>query len=674
MDKLDDPDFGDEVDDLLDNPQVEAINVTLFPPKDGNNSEGDDGDSGDEEMASTTFSRGMLTAPGELTAMLAVEEEEDEEEEENSLEENILELTPPPLTPPPQELQITNYEFVESEGSVMEETPQTSPAPVSMLSGLFQFGSRKRIPSFSPLIPTYRKSRRKVTTPEPTPGPSGFSGRGPVPMAEAEADPSKKVWKKSAGGKGVKGKGGEGVKGRGRGRGCVEKQGLPAWVVDRAPGEVFFWEEKPQKTEALKKKKMWTKPTNRWFDHDQGQVGSQVPDVHTPPGNSFHSSEAQNVTTPYQAFNLFWNQEWVNKVVGESVHYGHMSDQGHKAHSVTSDTVKCTTAVILMSGYIRYPQRSMYHEQQPDCGTPAVAEAIRRDTLDHVLACLHLAGMEDDIDKTDRWWKLRPLFTLINNTAKDFFPQPKEMSVDEMMIRYFGRHSDKQFIRNKPVRFGYKMWAICASKGYIVHVEPYCGACTQLPVFAMGQGPDVVAGLVTKGGVTSGAQLFFDNLFTSLPLLQWLSQKGIGGTGTLRNNRVFSTPLPEAKKLEKKERGYSVAFWTDDQCYVGWNDNKGVMMASNTCSSAHGGQVKRYSKAKKANVMVDQPQIIQNYNSFMGGVDLVDQQVALYRPTIKKKKWWFPVLTWGMAVQCHQAWRWFNLLQVGLNGFYKRIL
>jgi DNA excision repair protein ERCC-6 len=87
------------------------------------------------------------------------------------------------------------------------------------------------------------------------------------------------------------------------------------------------------------------------------------------------------------------------------------------------------------------------------------------------------------------------------------------------------------------------------------------------------------------------------------------------------------------------------------------------MMASNTCSSAHGGQVKRYSKAKKANVMVDQPQIIKNYNSFMGGVDLVDQQVALYRPTIKKKKWWFPVLTWGMAVQCHQAWRWFNLLQ-----------
>jgi hypothetical protein len=209
MDKLDDPDCGDEVDDLLDDPQVEAIDVTLFPPKDGNNSEGDDGDSGDEDIASTTFSRGMLTAPGELTAMLTVEEEEDEEdkeeekeeeekkkeeeeedeEEENSLEENIL--------------------VEESEGSVMEETPQTSPAPVSMLSGLLQ--SRKRLPPFSPLIPTYRKSRRKVTTPEPTPGPSGF--RSPVPMSEAEADPLKKVWKKSAGGKGVKGKGGEGVKG-----------------------------------------------------------------------------------------------------------------------------------------------------------------------------------------------------------------------------------------------------------------------------------------------------------------------------------------------------------------------------------------------------------------------------------------------------------------------------
>ena len=57
-------------------------------------------------------------------------------------------------------------------------------------------------------------------------------------------------------------------------------------------------------------------------------------------------------------------------------------------------------------------------------------------------------------------------------------------------------------------------------------MEPYCGSDTQLPSFGMGQGPDVVLGLCDKAAVIEGTLLYFDNLFSSMPLMDALSERG----------------------------------------------------------------------------------------------------------------------------------------------------
>ena len=41
----------------------------------------------------------------------------------------------------------------------------------------------------------------------------------------------------------------------------------------------------------------------------------------------------------------------------------------------------------------------------------------------------------------------------------------------------------------------------------------------------------------------------------------------------------------------------------------------------------------------------------------MGGVDLLDQMVACYRPHIRKRKWWWCFHTWGLAATSVNAWR-----------------
>ena len=47
--------------------------------------------------------------------------------------------------------------------------------------------------------------------------------------------------------------------------------------------------------------------------------------------------------------------------------------------------------------------------------------------------------------------------------------------LDDSMAPYCGRHSCKQFIRGKPIRFGYKLWILVSSTSLPYHVEIYKG-------------------------------------------------------------------------------------------------------------------------------------------------------------------------------------------------------
>jgi hypothetical protein len=53
--------------------------------------------------------------------------------------------------------------------------------------------------------------------------------------------------------------------------------------------------------------------------------------------------------------------------------------------------------------------------------------------------------------------QVRPIFEQLNKSSSKWLTSEGKYSVDEMMIPYFGRHSTKQFIRGKPVRYGYKV-------------------------------------------------------------------------------------------------------------------------------------------------------------------------------------------------------------------------
>ena len=173
------------------------------------------------------------------------------------------------------------------------------------------------------------------------------------------------------------------------------------------------------------------------------------------------------------------------------------------------------------------------------------------------------------------------------------------------MIPYYGKHGTKQFIRGKPIRFGFKLWCLTSTEGYLFHAEPYCGSDTKLKDTGLGQGADVVLGLIEKCNLSSGCTLTFDNLFTSLPLLDELSKRGIGGLGTLRQNRLENIPVPTKQLMKKTIRGsYQGATDNHGNTMVIWHDAAVVTCASNYAKALPESFVKRWSKTKKRKLIL----------------------------------------------------------------------
>ncbi|XP_066602450.1 piggyBac transposable element-derived protein 3-like [Prorops nasuta] len=206
------------------------------------------------------------------------------------------------------------------------------------------------------------------------------------------------------------------------------------------------------------------------------------------------------------------------------------------------------------------------------------------------------------------------------------------LSIDEMMVKFHGRTILQQFIQNKPERFGIKMWGICNPSGYLFDCNIYCGKGSNIystdnkvKLAKCALGSRVVLMMVKKLLTSISPRkltqyhLYFDNFFTSPDLMVHLNSLGLKATGTVRKNRVNVD-----NELDKKAPRAA-----------------GVEPLLN---------VKRYSKSLQSKENILFPRAITLYNEFMGGVDMHDGHCSNLMPSIRAKKW-----TWPMFLRLIQS-------------------
>lgn len=361
-------------------------------------------------------------------------------------------------------------------------------------------------------------------------------------------------------------------------------------------------------------------------------------------------------------FERFFDDEMLQMIAEKSNEYGILQENCNP--EITPNELRVFIGIMLVTGYSQVGDTKSYWCKDGDLYNQMIASAMTRDRFTTISKFIHFAS-PTSMNPKDKMWKLRPVSDrLIRNCQKNFHPE-QDLSYDESMIAYYGRHGCKQFIRGKPVRFGYKVWCLNTPLGYLVNFEIYQGKNPRInPVLETKFGKCVAPLLEMIHAMPPELKalpycFYFDNLFTGIPILSYLKHLGYDATGTIRERRVpRNCPLPKNDQVKKMPRGthYSKTISKLGISITKWMDNSVVCVASTIFGANPVGIAKRYSRETFTHITVSRPNVLKEYNKAMGGTDRMDQNISYFRISTRKKKWWWSIFTYFIDVGIQNAW------------------
>lgn len=351
-------------------------------------------------------------------------------------------------------------------------------------------------------------------------------------------------------------------------------------------------------TQGDKRKLPRIKNGERMQSKSKNGLGQKIPPFHAEKWTKTTLPiDPDVIRTPYDYLLLFLPDSCIDNIVQEIKKYAGQKNNQDFGSRVNRNMIRASHAIMYLSGYLRASQRHMYWQRSEDTNNTLVKKAMPRNTFDDVMQYTHFADLNKP-NKDDPFWKVAMLFKIINETATKYVERTEYVSVDESMIRYFGPHPLKQFMKGKPTRFGFKVWVMATTNGELITCTPYGGGKTQMFKYGLGQGPDVVYGLAEKADLAEGSKIVVDNLFTSFDLMDNLANdRKVGVLGTMRQIRLYHIDVPSKQEASRMKRGEMKSTYIDeDKVIVTWKDGGPVYVASNYVDIEPVGKCTRYMK------------------------------------------------------------------------------
>ena len=129
------------------------------------------------------------------------------------------------------------------------------------------------------------------------------------------------------------------------------------------------------------------------------------------------------------------------------------------------------------------------------------------------------------------------------------------------------------------------MWALCSNGGYLHSFDIYMSIKENEAIDIVpniGLGGNVVLNLLQKQICHQTIiSLFFDNYFTSIPLMEELISQGYLATGTCGDNKSDKCPICKKNFLKHQPRGAVDCRMSNGILLMKWKDNKEVTVVSN---------------------------------------------------------------------------------------------
>lgn len=313
--------------------------------------------------------------------------------------------------------------------------------------------------------------------------------------------------------------------------------------------------------------------------------------------------------SPLQFFKMFIDDDLLDQFVVQSNNYAHEKDA--TVLNLTRSELEVYFGILLQMAIIQMPQYTIYWNTETR--VPVVADAMSRNRFQQIKKYLHIVDNSTfDPANPDKLFKIRPFVEALRANLLKLVPEEKN-SIDEQVIPFKGRTPILQYIKNKPHKWGYKVFTRAGLSGIVYDFRVYEGASTKVTNHGLGISGNIVLELVETLPQNQNFKLFFDNWFSSVPLVEALTEKGFQCIGTIRENRTLGCPIKSEKELSKTGRG-SNDFAVDANSgamVVGWLDKKKVSFISNYVCVEPEGICKRWPKEQNAKIDVPRPHVVE---------------------------------------------------------------
>jgi transposase IS4-like protein len=279
--------------------------------------------------------------------------------------------------------------------------------------------------------------------------------------------------------------------------------------------------------------------------------------------------------------------------------------------------------------------------------------------------------VEGEAEINEKWWhKITPLLGTFRTACETYLTPGTNVAIDEIMVRFHGRSGDTCKMPNKPIKQGYKIFAL-ATDAYVwwfqLSSRRYGIAELDKHTKLTNTGSMVLqmARKLPKFDDSYYA-LYLDNYFTSIPLFSTLRKEKIGAAGTTQPSGLeFPSLLIVLRQnwSHKLDWGTMVGKVVDNVLSIGWQDNNFVFGLS-TIHTIHEASswVKRERRRPNTTSMNattaraifgDLPRLeidiltwVDDYNHHMGSVDLANQLRAAYHTQKIAYRNWIPLFHW----------------------------
>ena len=304
---------------------------------------------------------------------------------------------------------------------------------------------------------------------------------------------------------------------------------------------------------------------------------------------------------------------------------------------MTPNDVKAFLAMIVAMGLVNQEYIQDYWSTDEVLSTPFFSQIMSRDKFLNILTFFHLCDNDRYVPRGQEGYnpeqKLGTVYSVVTEKFSSVWKPGKNICIDEGMIPFRGKVHFKVYNPDKPDKYGVKSYQLCdSSNGFCCRFEIYTSVNT-VPPSAKGKTYDLVMRL-TQPYLNVGRCLFVDNFYTSPILFTDLYQLNTGACGTARHRKG----IPNAfRNAQVKKKGEKFVMNNGTLLAVKIKDRRVFQMLSSV-HSVNEVEIGRNDHA--TGHPITKPEIVHEYNKYMGAVDRCDQMVAYSCFRRRTLKWW----------------------------------